>query len=101
MIRRPPRSTRTDTLFPYPTLFRSDGESRSGCRSDDSAHIDDIQAIGLCRIEVQDLLVPRSAQDKHVASGAAHKHIIAAVSVERIVASAAGESVDKIGRAHV
>src|SRR3546814_8821748 len=27
MIRRPPRSTRTDTLFPYTTLFRSD---RSG-----------------------------------------------------------------------
>src|SRR3546814_7200145 len=24
MIRRPPRSTRTDTLFPYATLFRSD-----------------------------------------------------------------------------
>src|SRR3546814_14660589 len=23
MLRRPPRSTRTDTLFPYPTLFRS------------------------------------------------------------------------------
>src|SRR3546814_10518806 len=31
MIRRPPRSTRTDTLFPYTTLFRSpcDGASRS------------------------------------------------------------------------
>src|SRR3546814_4090963 len=29
MIRRPPRSTRTDTLFPYTTLFRSRGE-RSG-----------------------------------------------------------------------
>src|SRR3546814_6896476 len=27
MIRRPPRSTRTDTLFPYTTLFRSGGES--------------------------------------------------------------------------
>src|SRR3546814_257090 len=26
MIRRPPRSTRTDTLFPYTTLFRSDGQ---------------------------------------------------------------------------
>src|SRR3546814_12496763 len=26
MIRRPPKSTRTDTLFPYPTLFRSDRE---------------------------------------------------------------------------
>src|SRR3546814_9415495 len=25
MIRRPPRATRTDTLFPYPTLFRSGG----------------------------------------------------------------------------
>src|SRR3546814_2720824 len=27
MIRRPPRSTRTDTLFPYTTLFRSPGAS--------------------------------------------------------------------------
>src|SRR3546814_10510055 len=27
MIRRPPRSTRTDTLFPYTTLFRSIAES--------------------------------------------------------------------------
>src|SRR3546814_11357423 len=44
MIRRPPRSTRTDTLFPYTTLFRSphgspgpprsfeNGESGRGCR---------------------------------------------------------------------
>src|SRR3546814_5192358 len=29
MIRRPPRSTRTDTLFPYTTLFRS--EARDHC----------------------------------------------------------------------
>src|SRR3546814_7869004 len=28
MIRRPPRSTRTDTLFPYTTLFRSIGAER-------------------------------------------------------------------------
>src|SRR3546814_16089615 len=27
MIRRPPRSTRTDTLFPYTTLFRSQGHT--------------------------------------------------------------------------
>src|SRR3546814_2569296 len=36
MIRRPPRSTRTDTLFPYPTLFRSllnlQNDSRVGGR---------------------------------------------------------------------
>src|SRR3546814_1868407 len=29
MIRRPPRSTRTDTLFPYTTLFRSTTTLRS------------------------------------------------------------------------
>src|SRR3546814_7950055 len=34
MIRRPPRSTRTDTLFPYTTLFRSEGDSGG----DDSRH---------------------------------------------------------------
>src|SRR3546814_9705556 len=28
MIRRPPRSTRTDTLFPYTTLFRSVRDAR-------------------------------------------------------------------------
>src|SRR3546814_5299057 len=28
MIRRPPRSTRTDTLFPYTTLFRSTDDGR-------------------------------------------------------------------------
>src|SRR3546814_17147143 len=28
MIRRPPRSTRTDTLFPYTTLFRSRNAAR-------------------------------------------------------------------------
>src|SRR3546814_13750715 len=37
MIRRPPRSTRTDTLFPYTTLFRShmlaDGDLQGGLRN--------------------------------------------------------------------
>src|SRR3546814_18300091 len=30
MIRRPPRSTRTDTLFPYTTLFRSQARREAG-----------------------------------------------------------------------
>src|SRR3546814_5398145 len=34
MIRRPPRSTRTDTLFPYPTLFRSVRQPRGGILAD-------------------------------------------------------------------
>src|SRR3546814_14363119 len=33
MIRRPPRSTRTDTLFPYTTLFRSPVDWRAGVAS--------------------------------------------------------------------
>src|SRR3546814_12097773 len=33
MIRRPPRSTRTDTLFPYTTLFRSEAGGRSAAPS--------------------------------------------------------------------
>src|SRR3546814_5087866 len=36
MIRRPPRSTRTDTLFPYTTLFRSPV---------DPAHRNDLQVV--------------------------------------------------------
>src|SRR3546814_2351137 len=58
MIRRPPRSTRTDTLFPYTTLFRSPrrcGHSpptprsdrspppRSACRSEE--HTSELQSL--------------------------------------------------------
>src|SRR3546814_7504425 len=35
MIRRPPRSTRTDTLFPYTTLFRALGGGRYQHLGDD------------------------------------------------------------------
>src|SRR3546814_2488279 len=39
MIRRPPRSTRTDTLFPYTTLFRSGLSLRDGKGAEpDQAH---------------------------------------------------------------
>src|SRR3546814_9711948 len=37
MIRRPPRSTRTDTLFPYTTLFRSRRDDRHATHPDSSA----------------------------------------------------------------
>src|SRR3546814_4636431 len=39
MIRRPPRSTRTDTLFPYTTLFRSAHKSTSR-RTCSTSHFD-------------------------------------------------------------
>src|SRR3546814_2704795 len=49
MIRRPPRSTRTDTLFPYTTLFRSDG-SQGECffqKHHADSLGDDVHAIAL------------------------------------------------------
>src|SRR3546814_19190779 len=53
MIRRPPRSTRTDTLFPYTTRFRSClalfRDTLGGCRALDDEHfqaIEDLQRIG-------------------------------------------------------
>src|SRR3546814_15061910 len=51
MIRRPPRSTRTDTLFPYTTLFRSDGRIVSVERNaspGDARHA--IGLPGLCNV---------------------------------------------------
>src|SRR3546814_2622822 len=51
MIRRPPRSTRTDTLFPYTTLFRSprrevrglvDGEGPSDVEAVEEALVDHV-----------------------------------------------------------
>src|SRR3546814_7895677 len=43
MIRRPPRSTRTDTLFPYTTLFRSQADDllrKAGWRVKDGRLVD-------------------------------------------------------------
>src|SRR3546814_11511199 len=61
MIRRPPRSTRTHTLFPYTTLFRSDGALmaalRDGRRVDargleiDSANVSAAIARGLSVVQ--------------------------------------------------
>src|SRR3546814_9352691 len=38
MIRRPPRSTRTDTLFPYTTLFRSTQDRSCALESECGPH---------------------------------------------------------------
>src|SRR3546814_11249800 len=38
MIRRPPRSTRTDTLFPYTTLFRSELRQREDAIGEGCGH---------------------------------------------------------------
>src|SRR3546814_641716 len=47
MIRRPPRSTRTDTLFPYTTLFRSPGPRPLGHRDRGSPRPEPVRGQGL------------------------------------------------------
>src|SRR5438034_11672588 len=48
MIRRPPRST----LFPYTTLFRSSGVSKSCCKHRQSVYIREVQCkIYACRFQ--------------------------------------------------
>src|SRR3546814_6918562 len=54
MIRRPPRSTRTDTLFPYTTLFRSGRIERAVVEADAAA-----EAGGLVLLAGGDLARPQ------------------------------------------
>src|SRR3546814_3728600 len=56
MIRRPPRSTRTDTLFPYTTLFRSEP-----C---DHHHVD-IARLGRARLHDRGSLVASLEEGVH------------------------------------
>src|SRR3546814_1159433 len=46
MIRRPPRSTRTDTLFPYTTLFRSGEPGRHLVRVGDQVAVGQHRRLG-------------------------------------------------------
>src|SRR3546814_12150628 len=46
MIRRPPRSTRTDTLFPYTTLFRSRFASQPGDKPFDKETVEKWMPVG-------------------------------------------------------
>src|SRR3546814_10018483 len=63
MIRRPPRSTRTDTLFPYTTLFRSD----AGEGAERDRRVDVLQVV-LAGAEDSDRLarVPLAADARHL-----------------------------------
>src|SRR3546814_9168521 len=77
MIRRPPRSTRTDTLFPYTTLFRSVAEIPQyivnlafgrtftlACRHRHALP----EAAVVCRKLRKNLLLARDRQVEHVRS---------------------------------
>src|SRR3546814_7725329 len=86
MIRRPPRSTRTDTLFPYTTLFRSPGYSgarrppRPACdtrcrvsqRSEE--HTSELQS--LMRISYAVFCLKKKKEKSNIIKKLLHKYII-------------------------
>src|SRR3546814_3142806 len=90
MILRPPRSTRTDTLFPYTTLFRSLGRDRPRHCPCGRVFGPEATGIGLFRqpfddgerIPHDDVAVP---QDRHLATaGRSEEHTSELQSLMRI-----------------
>src|SRR3546814_2329652 len=85
MIRRPPRSTRTDTLFPYTTLFRSfrgRGERRGAHGAPGEAEGRARQIAGGHRIELHQVAV--DAKDRAVARLRSEEHTSELQSLMRI-----------------
>src|SRR3546814_5817366 len=123
MIRRPPRSTRTDTLFPYTTLFRSGAvlqlvwhagavEQRLG--ADDVTGLlgrhaglrggqrllDDL--VGLCGVLLEPLAQLVVGGPLHERLDAGVAELALGLALELRVAQAHGDDRrDQIGRAHV
>src|SRR3546814_11481664 len=63
MMRRPPRSTRTDTLFPYTTLFRSHLASRKSRQTKDTLELGSrLPARSESAEEARDIRAPRLAR---------------------------------------
>src|SRR3546814_1592171 len=117
MIRRPPRSTRTDTLFPYTTLFRSAAVGKHATR----VHLRNLRRIRTF-VRMAEPLSPRQQQildfiaDWSAAQGrpptlreiaaqlGLRQHSSAQVHVEALIRKgwlARGSQPGKIGRAHV
>src|SRR3546814_18839533 len=75
MSRRPPRSTRTDTLFPYTTLFRS-AKPIVGCHANDGFRLRLYPSYGLRSggvVRMQRIVAVHRGLSQHVAvHGAEH-----------------------------
>src|SRR3546814_19957114 len=79
MIRRPPRSTRTDTLFPYTTLFRSwiIGDTVSGAGAARRVHI----LVKPTRADIRtNLIINTNRRTYHLELSATNSTYMAAVS---------------------
>src|SRR3546814_13094381 len=86
MIRRPPRSTRTDTLFPYTTLFRSDALRPPPLGRDQPLVLIETQRarrdLELGRkIRNREMLAIQARRDRRIGSDAGHGGKLTAVDV--------------------
>src|SRR3546814_1967136 len=71
MIRRPPRSTRTDTLFPYTTLFRSAAHPRIRLRAVSERQIrsdidSKLRGCDLVKIKIGDTVCDRKVRTRAI-----------------------------------
>src|SRR3546814_15246909 len=78
MIRRPPRSTRTDTLFPYTTLFRSLRFTDSSLFGPDS-HATWRKFAGQVTLQTPLTAHMHNCRDRHVLTGPAPRFPISCV----------------------
>src|SRR3546814_16557625 len=99
MIRRPPRSTRTDTLFPYTTLFRSDDPDAASDRESmlNGPIFQGLTQAGFSAVEINkafdwlDALSRQRPQSEAVRNCSQPVRVYADVELDRL----------EIGRAHV
>src|SRR3546814_3823775 len=77
MIRRPPRSTRTYTLLPYTTLFRSDRDEHHGCNHEHDVAQGDILFRHPPRIEAGEEYTQAQRHKRHSVDQKAIGRVIA------------------------
>src|SRR3546814_13665300 len=82
MIRRPPRSTRTDTLFPYTTLFRSDHGL--------------LGPAGVQRRNARQRQRADSRQNRHDRQGATEPHPIQGIAADLLAGHAGSEEQQRL-----
>src|SRR3546814_5135183 len=84
MLRRPPRSTRTDTLSPYTTLFRSGAVARLGGRHALADFVEDCRGTHDVGLQVDGFLQVGAATLKHFMALRSEEHTSELQSLMRI-----------------